>query len=240
MGSIQDKFIRTRLFAINLATSNVSRVTDIVPFQNAIEFGRLESIQCEQGLFAASDAVAKDKEENKDKIEFADGAITEAIEEYVALSHHAQAEIVPIRQKDIIALGPQEVRRRKNFVAANFSMSPSRLSELGRTKSLSYLTDTVNACTESDYVSEKTVAPLKTKVAAAEVAINALKDEELDDAPLFTALYQAREKATRTYQAFRSVVQGVLQFSNSPHTIDQFILNEVKKIAPRSGDSDCH
>lgn len=236
MSTIQDKSIRTRLFGINLATSDSSRITDIVPLQTVIEFGRLESIQSEQELFVASEAVVVDKEENKAAMELADVAIAEAVEEYVVLNHFVQGEVVPIRQKDIVALGPQEVRRRKNFAAINFAIYPSRLQQLGRTKTVSYLRDVVNACADGEYVSQDAVAPLKAKVAAAEVAVNALKDEELDDAPLFNALYQAREKAIRTYQAFRSIVSGALQFSQSPHTLDQFILKEVKNKAPEKSE----
>lgn len=232
----KDQSNQTRLFAINLATENPARVTSIPLLHQAIEFGRAESIQAEQELLDSAKAVSQDKQENKSAAQIADAAIAEAVEEYAVLQQEVKVHTIPVRLKDIETMGPAEFNKRKEFVEVNFSAAPSKLIEIGRTKTINYLTNTVQSCAQSDYVSNQAAAPLAAKVVTATQAVATLKDEELDDVPLLNTLYEARAKAARTYQAFRLLIQSALQFSQSPHTIDQFILNEVKKQAPEKSD----
>ncbi|NUN12966.1 MAG: hypothetical protein HUU55_04955 [Myxococcales bacterium] len=228
----QDQSAQTRLFAINLATQDPSRVTGIISLHPAIEFGRAESIQAEKELLESGKAVSQEEQEGKAATQIVDLAITAAIEEYNVLQGVVKVSVVPVRRDDIVAMGPMEFNRRKEFVEVNFSAAPSKLEENGRARTVNYLTNTVQSCLESEYVSADAYGPLAAKVEIATQALNALKDEELDDAPLRNKLYASRAKAARTYQAFRLLIQSALQFSQSPHTIDQFILAEVKKSAP--------
>lgn len=232
----KDQLAQTRLFAINLATENPARVTQVPQLHQAIDFGRAEAVQAEQELWDSAKAVSEDKQQNKSASQTVDAAINAAVEEYAVLQQQIRVNLIPVRLKDVEAMGPSELSKRNEFFEVNFSAAPSKLIATGRTKTVSYLTNAVQACAQSDYVSKQALAPLAAKVTNATQALAALKDEELDDVPLLNKLYQARANASRTYQAFRLLVQSALQFSQSPHSIDQFILYEVKRQAPEHSE----
>lgn len=228
-----DLVIGLKIYAICEATANPQTVTPIVGLHGAISTGRDLTLAAGKSHTAAVDAVSDDNVENKVASEKVHAAIAVAVDEYAGCAADFRHALIPTRKKDLDAMDPEELANRRNFIESLFETSRSTLQSLGRSNVAGRLRRCLDKLVESPYVPDKAaIQDFKAAVENLEAQIANAKAEDLDNAELQAALTANRASAHKTYQSYRSMIQGILGLSGSPNTVDDFILAEVKKKNP--------
>lgn len=228
---LSDQLTVTQLFALILSTANLDVITKNPEFQAVLAMLRQRAQNAKTKLEAASVASTTDRLENAAAIEEATQALANVLAELAALATDLRYEWLPHRAEDQAALGDKEFGRRTRLLDAIFPISPREISRMGRKTALAHI-ETVEATMASNGVPAERFQKLTQLRLVAEGRLHDLQQEELDDAEYQTALVQARDEARREYRALRDTLATALAWSQSAHSLTEFVLAQVKAAAP--------
>ena len=191
--------------------------------QGAIDRAREGCSSSRDALVLASLAIQEDNAQNRAAALAVDLATRASVEEFSWLKTQARALWMDLKPAQRAALSEAELSARQERFERIFSDTPSDLLSLGTSRAVERLGAARDLLRATPELTSLAIDFLD-HVEQLEAAASALAAEARDDAPLFEALQQARQRCHQHHVATRLLIEAVLRLDGSAESVEAFIL----------------